>query len=315
MNAQQKLASFVPFLKVASAALILAGIVLVINPRWMAAVTPGHVLLGRWIGILIAAYGVSVALASIDPARHWPVFLAGFLAMPFLVLVTLPVVIGGHIASPWVAWAAILLSIIWAVPSGILLLRIAEAPAGGRAPVPVSKDLNLDLFRTQEGQSLAALSNETPVLLVLLRHLGCTFCRETLADIAAQRREIEATGARIVFVHMGEDEKTQYLFERYRISDIPRISDPDARLYQALGLERASILDIYGPGMWRYAVQSILLDGHGMGQIVGDRFQMPGVFVLHQGTVVSGFRHNRISDHPDYVGMLNCISQGDDISF
>lgn len=272
-------------------------------------------LLLRWLGILVAAYGVTVVLASLQPSRHWPAFLAGFLAMPFLVLFTLHAVLTGAI-GPGIGWTVIIASLLWAVPSGFLLLRIAEAPAGGPTPTPVPDDLNLDQYVAQDGKSLQALSQESPVLLVLLRHMGCTFCRETLYVIAAQRREIEETGARVVFVHMGEDEKTRYLFERYRIDDIPRISDPDAKLYRALGLERASLMKIYGPSMWRYTVQSILLDGHGMGQIVGDRFQMPGVFLINNGSVISGFRHARISDQPDYLGMVQCLAQSnDDIQF
>ena len=39
-------------------------------------------------------------------------------------------------------------------------------------------------------------------MLVFLRHFGCTFCRETLADVARHRDAIAATGAQVAFVHM-----------------------------------------------------------------------------------------------------------------
>ncbi|MFN8816592.1 MAG: hypothetical protein ACK5ZV_07645, partial [bacterium] len=39
---------------------------------------------------------------------------------------------------------------------------------------------------TSGGQSVAELSMRSPVLMVFLRHFGCTFCREALADVRAQ---------------------------------------------------------------------------------------------------------------------------------
>lgn len=294
---------------------ILVGILLAVAPgtvfRFLSADIPTPLLAIRWIGLFLLAYGVSLFSAAIDAARHWPILLGGFVGALLIGLTSLISLLAGS-PPAGLAWSAIVIGFAGAITLGALLIRIASAPAGGMVPPVLPNNLKLEQYYTQEGKSLAMLSNETPVLLVLLRHLGCTFCRETLADIAAQRHEIEAAGARIVFVHMGEDEKTAYLFERYRLDDISRIADPEARLYRALGLQRASLMQVYGPGMWRYAVQSILLDGHGMGQIVGDRFQMPGVFLIHNGTIASGFRHQRISDHPDYLSIVSCLGPAED---
>ncbi|MCY7328303.1 MAG: redoxin domain-containing protein, partial [Saprospiraceae bacterium] len=55
------------------------------------------------------------------------------------------------------------------------------------------------------GESLATLAAEKPVLLVFLRFLGCSFCREAISDLAKKRKELEARGLRIVFVHMAPD--------------------------------------------------------------------------------------------------------------
>ena len=52
------------------------------------------------------------------------------------------------------------------------------------------------------GETLFDYSLRQPVLLVFLRHFGCTFCREALSDISKKRSEIEEQGSRIVFVHM-----------------------------------------------------------------------------------------------------------------
>jgi hypothetical protein len=318
LNTKPATKAICPFCKVTAGLFTALGVVLLVFPGalfgLLNAAGPDATLTVRWLGALVLAYGVGLAFVLANPARHWPLLLSGFIATLLVILSTLPALHAGSI-DPATGWFAVVAGLIGALATGGILLRVASSPAGGE-PVPVlPDDLNLDQYRTQDGRSLDALSRENPVLLVLLRHLGCTFCRETLADIAAQRHAIEAAGARVVFVHMGDESKSHYLFARYHLEDVPRISDPEARLYQALRLKRASLLEVYGPAMWRYALQSILLDGHGMGQLVGDRFQMPGAFLVQDGTVVSGFRHQLISDHPDYLSIVRCISSGDQVNY
>lgn len=318
MNNNDKSLIYMPVMKTIGAYLLIVGALLLLIPamlfRILGEANPAPLIMWRWLGAIFAAYGFGLALGAKQAGRVWRLLLVGFLAMLVVVLITLPALWNEGIA-PTLGWAVIIVILIALIPLGFVLMRMAGSPAGELIPAPVSKDLNLDVFKTQEGISLASLSHESPVILVLLRHLGCTFCRETLADIAARRHEIESAGARMVFVHMGVDEKAAYLFERYHLEDVPRISDPDALLYRALGLTRASFLQVYGPGMWKYVIQSVLLDGHGMGQIVGDRFQMPGAFLIHRGTVVGGFRHQRISDHPDYLSIVRCASPAEDMPY
>ena len=88
----------------------------------------------------------------------------------------------------------------------------------------------LDGARTQSGQTLAALSEASPVLLVFLRHAGCTFCREAIGDVERERGVIEAAGVRIVLVHMGDSEAIEKLTERYGLGGVDRICDPESPL-------------------------------------------------------------------------------------
>jgi peroxiredoxin len=316
-NHSQKPA-YITLMKLVAAYYLLAGLVIVLFPNGLAALLEGDaaisMVMARWLGIISVSYGIGLALASPKPLQSWRILLVGFIAALLLVLVTLLALARGQIPGG-LGWVIILANLLGAVPLTIILYAIADLPLHDSESLSLSPELPLDQFKTREGHSLRSLSNESPVLLVLLRHLGCTFCRETLADIAAHRREIESTGARIIFAHMGDDDNAAYLFERYHLEDIARISDPDARLYKALGLSRASLNQVYGPGMWKYVIQSVLLDGHGMGQVVGDRFQMPGAFLLHHGAVVGGFRHERISDHPDYRSIVQVAAPDEDITY
>ena len=164
----------------------------------------------------------------------------------------------------------------------------------------------LETAVTQRGENLAELSEATPVLLVFLRHAGCTFCRETLGDIARSRTAIEAAGARIVLVHMGDSEAVGKLLLKYGLRDIDRICDRDRKLYRALGLKRGTLWQMFGPKVvWR-AVQACILSRHGIGKISADSFQMPGLFVLEKAKVVQRLRHRSAGDRPDYAAV--CVA-------
>lgn len=163
----------------------------------------------------------------------------------------------------------------------------------------------LQSARTQTGESLGELSGKSPVLVVFLRHCGCTFAREALADISAQRAAITAAGTAIVVVHMQTDDEARDLFSRYGLSDVLRISDPQQTLYQAFEVARGSLWQVAGPGMWWRAVGS-LLKGHLIGVPNADVFQLPGAFLIHNGQIINAFRGKNSSDRPDYTQLAQC---------
>jgi len=160
---------------------------------------------------------------------------------------------------------------------------------------------------TSAGESLAALSVKSPVLLVLLRHEGCTFCRNAMSDIARLRRQIEAAGTRIVLGHMGTAEDFAAFAGRYGLADIAAVADPRCTLYKGLGLQRGRLLQLMGPRvLWAWFKST--LAGHLPGRIKGDPLQLPGAFLLHHGQVIKGHTYRDASDRPDYL-MLATPSQ------
>src|ERR1700677_768845 len=97
-------------------------------------------------------------------------------------------------------------------------------------------------FHTETGLSLLDLVDESPVVLIFLRHFSCAFCAQALDRVSQVRTQIQAKGVRPVFVHLGSPERAKPYFDYYHLTDIERISNPEATLYQlsAFGLSRTN---------------------------------------------------------------------------
>ena len=156
------------------------------------------------------------------------------------------------------------------------------------------------------GESLWDLSQTKPLLVIFLRHLGCTFCKEAVRDAAEQRADIQAGGASIVFVHMSPENEAKAFFEHYGMADVPRISNPDGSLYRAFGLERAGIRQLLSPFVWFRGISAIAA-GNVPGVPRGDTLQMPGAFVVNKGRVAKSFFHRTIAERP---GMTDLSTEG-----
>ena len=169
----------------------------------------------------------------------------------------------------------------------------------------------LQRMRTQHGSSVGALSYQQSVLLVFLRHFGCTFCREAMADLATRREEFEASGVRLVLVHMTDNEVADSWFERYKLGGIDHVSDPACEFYQGFGIAKGNFHQLFGLHAWIRGFQAGVVQGHWVGmQQLGDGFQMPGAFSVHRGEVVDAFIHRLASDKPDYWKLLACCVEG-----
>jgi peroxiredoxin len=163
----------------------------------------------------------------------------------------------------------------------------------------------LDQSLTQSGKSIFELSGSSPVLLVFLRHAGCSFCREALADLGRARAEIEGGGVRIVLAHMGDAAALEALLPRFGLSGVDRICDPGRDLYAAFGIRRGTTGQLFGPKvLWRGLFRGVLAR-YGIGSARADSSQMPAIFLVDQSEIVRRFRHRSAADRPDYVSFCS----------
>ncbi len=260
----------------------------------------------RGFGLLLGALGVGYGVAATAPLRHWSVVLIGLTAKGLGSSLFLIGAAGG--AIPWSsAWPALTNGLIWIVPFAFILATAAKAHSSEEgAPTPAPRDRLLLRYTAQDGLTLYEHSLERPLLTVFLRHGGCTFYREALADLSRLRPAIEARGAGIALVTMSEEPEAAESFARYGLRDVPRISDPACELYRAFGLARGSWRTMFSPAVWKRAFRAGILEGRGIGAPRGDTFRMPGVFLIHQGLPLESYRHSSPADRPDYLALASC---------
>ena len=124
-----------------------------------------------------------------------------------------------------------------------------------------------------------------------------------VADIAKKRSEIAATGAQLAFVHMGTEAQAAKFFARFGANEEHRVSDPQQKLYKAFSLQRGTFRQLFGLRIWKRELRDRIMLTYGIGKIIGDSFQLPGVFLIHHSEILKAFRHETVADEVDYVGL------------
>jgi hypothetical protein len=157
-------------------------------------------------------------------------------------------------------------------------------------------------FHLSTGETLLDASRTSALVLVFLRHFGCTFTRQILRELEELKQAADRRGAQLVLVHMLRGgEENRYLQAH---DNIPRIADPHCELYRAFGLGKGGLLELFGPRVWWLGFLSVF-KGCGVGHLAGDGRQMPGAFVFHNGEITACQRAKSASDLPDLPSLFD----------
>ncbi len=152
-------------------------------------------------------------------------------------------------------------------------------------------------------QKVLADSQEQPVLVAFLRHFGCLFCREMVADISEISPALEALGVEVAFVHVGTEEDASIFFKEFGLEDKLRLSDPGSEMYKVFGLNQQSFLKMISVATIRNGFRA-LRSGTRQGGVKGNPKAMPGLFLISKGQVVNKFVHKNPGDKPDVLEFI-----------
>jgi hypothetical protein len=264
---------------------------------WLGMTPLNYPQIWQCLGMVVGVYGIGYLIAARDPARHWPIVLVGLLGKVLGPIGFLAAERGGKL--PWsFGLMNVTNDLIWWVPFTLILYyawRTNSAPGG----VPITLADAMTTIRSHCGRTLADQSADRTLLVVFIRHAGCTFCREALADLATARPKLEAAGIRMTIVHMSTPKAAAALLQRYGLADLDQYSDPECRLFRAFNLARGSAGQVLGPAIWWRGLTALLK--HGVGHVDGDGFQLGGAFLVRDSQIIAAVRHHTSADRADYL--------------
>lgn len=260
---------------------------------------PGYIHIWQGVGMIVGVYGAGYAIAAYNPYRHWPIVFVGFLGKLFGPVGIIYFVLRGEM-NPAFLYINITNDIIWLIPFGMMLYQAAHFHLNTEKEHEVSFNDSLSRTETNTGITLLEASKRFPVLVVFLRHSGCTFCRETAAALADLQSPLRKNGKRLVIVSLMAHKKADEFLSGYGIYDYHHISDPAGDLYRAFRLRRGTFSQLFGPKNWLRGFQAGVLGKHGIGKPDGDGFRMPGAFLLHNGKIIKEHRHSFAGEKVDY---------------
>ncbi|MEM7411187.1 MAG: SelL-related redox protein [Myxococcota bacterium] len=154
--------------------------------------------------------------------------------------------------------------------------------------------------------SLRDQLSASPTLLVFLRHFGCIFCREAIADLRAASEE-NAEYPSVLFFAQARPTEIRAFLRRYWPA-ARAIADPELQLYEAFGVGRASFLQALGPSVLR-ASSRARAKGHEGGPRSGDIWRMPGVMWAEETSILWSYEPEHAADHPDFAAIPELVAE------
>ncbi len=263
----------------------------------------GHHMLVRLIGMFYLVFGCSYFLAARDPIRHWRIVLLCVIKI-LIVLAAGFYSWSNALLAPRLILLLIIDDLLWLVPFLMILWTSVQAHLG-RPPLyqqALTTGKAAEQYLLSTGESLAAAADSQLVVLVFLRHFGCTFTRQLLRGLEMIEQQALERNARLVLVHMLQSGKeTAYLGDK---SGVARIADPYCELYRSFGLGKAGFWELFGPRVWLRGIIA-LFRGCGVGHLAGDGLQMPGVFLFRHGKIVAAQPAKSAADLPDLAQLFD----------
>jgi hypothetical protein len=146
----------------------------------------------------------------------------------------------------------------------------------------------------------------SPTVLVLLRHLGCLFCQEHLAQLRTHAEEIDAAGGRIAVISFAAPQHVDR-FARALGHPYLWLSDPARVSYRAFRVGRGGPLNPFSrTDLWSNFVST--LKGRPWIPQQRDIWQLGADFVFDpEGNLTMAYRCRASHDRPSAAAVINAF--------
>jgi hypothetical protein len=175
-----------------------------------------------------------------------------------------------------------------ALREGTLSDEVLDAPVAGVNLMPGT-------LRDQLG--------DATTLLVFLRHFGCVFCRETVAELRLASEAADFPP--LLFFFQGSPTEGR-AFLRRDWPTVRAVADTELRFYEAFGVERMGWTSMLQPGLWA-AEHRARAKGFRQGERSGDIWRMPGVFLVQGARILWAHEFRHAGDLPDFAAVPGLV--------
>jgi peroxiredoxin len=146
--------------------------------------------------------------------------------------------------------------------------------------------MNIDTLQVQDlngdAQLLGEVRGNRAGVIVLVRHFGCIFCRQRLAELVAESTPYPDSEYAVWVIGNGTALMAQDFVETYAITR-PVFTDPSRKIYKALGMNRN-----FGINLTTLKQSFVAFkQGHRQTDVQGDPWQQGGVVVFDRAGVVN----------------------------
>jgi len=263
------------------------------------------------IGLYEFALGLAYLMAHRNPIRNWQIVLIGLIIKTCMVVGFIYYYISND--EPQVIFRMIFINdFIWLLPFALILYNAykhEELLDNELVYLQECADDNfLEYYTTNKGSNLSEMSFQQPILLVFLRHFGCTFCKSTLKKINILQENFSEHNVKIVLVNMLPENQAEKHLQEFNLYNLDYVSDEEAMLYKAFKLNRGKFNQLFSFKVFVKGISLWLSEKLFISSSEGtDVFQMPGVFLIKDATIVKQFKYDSVADEPPFLDFVNAI--------
>ncbi len=143
---------------------------------------------------------------------------------------------------------------------------------------------------------------DATTLIVFVRHFGCIFCRERIAELTEAVPLLAEAGVQTVVIGNGTALMANAFAEELAL-DVPLYTDPSRKTYELAGMQRNFGLGLKTVG---HALRS-WRSGHRQGPVAGDVWQQGGVLVVNPDSRILEAYYDRGAG--DYIDLANVVER------
>jgi hypothetical protein len=134
------------------------------------------------------------------------------------------------------------------------------------------------------------------------------FCQETVEELLKLVKANKKFPS-VLMVFPAEISEGKEFFDRFW-PEARAVSDPKGDLYRILGVKRASLRQMFGPGVWFRAVQAMKA-GYTPGKVIGNPWLLPAMYLVRNGEIKWSWAFKNIGDQPMFEQIFKTIKEED----